>query len=216
MTSRILLDAGGSLFHTPVDSFRPQPEVKQGDLARFDAVTNTLTVARPTYNDPEYFKGVVRGSASVYAGAHQLKFGYSYNNAYVTTDATSLSNDMRAVFRNGVPDSVNMYNTPVQFSQHTREHALFVQDRWVPFRKLTLNVGLRFESFYGWQPAACQPTTTWVTVGQCFPTSEGLPDFKGVVPRFSAIYDLFGTGRTALKMSANRYRVQMVRVFSLQ
>ena len=30
-----------------------------------------------------------------------------------------------------------------------------------------------------------------------------------MVPRFSAIYDLFGNGRTALKVSANRYRVQM-------
>ena len=208
-TPRILLDAGGSLFFTPVDAFRPQPEVEQGDLARFDAATNTLTVARPTYNDPEYFKGVARGSVSFYAGAHQLKVGYSYNNAYLTTDATSLSNDMRAVFRNGAPDSVNTYNTPVQFSQHTEEHALFVQDRWVPFRRLTLNVGLRFESFYAWQPGACQPATTWVVVGQCFPASEGLPDFKGVVPRFSAIYDVFGNGRTALKASANQYRVQV-------
>jgi hypothetical protein len=209
LNPRVLLDTGGSVFFTPVDAFRPQPEVRQGDLARFDAVTNTITVARPTYNDPEYFKGVVRGAISIYAGLHQLKFGYTYNNAYLTTDSTSLSNDMRAVFRNGVPDSVNTYNTPIQFSQHTREHALFVQDRWVPFRKLTLNFGLRFEDFNAWQPGACQPVTTWVTVGQCFPTIDGVPRFKGVVPRFSAIYDLFGTGRTALKMSANRYRVQM-------
>jgi hypothetical protein len=209
LTSRILIDAGGSLFYTPVDAFRPQPEVRQGDLARFDAATNTLTVARPTYNDPEYFKGVARGSGSFYAGAHQFKVGYSYNNAYLTTDATSLSNDMRAVFRNGVADSVNTYNTPVQFSQHTTEHAFFVQDRWTPFRKLTLNLGLRLEHFYAWQPAACQPETIWVRSGQCFAASEGVPDFTGAVPRFSAIYDLFGTGRTALKLSANRYRVQI-------
>jgi hypothetical protein len=172
-------------------------------------VTNTITVARPTYNDPEYFKGIVRGALNFYAGPHELKLGYTYNNAYQTTDATSLSNDLRAVFRDGVPDSVNTYNTPIQFSQHTSDHSLFVQDRWVPFRKLTLNVGLRFENFYSRQPAACQPQTIWVPTGQCFPATEGVPHFTGVVPRVSAIYDLFGNGKTALKTSFNQYRVQM-------
>lgn len=209
LSSRMLVDVGGSVFYTPVDAFRPQPEVRQGDIARLDLVTNTITVARATYNDPEYFKGIIRGAFNFYAGPHDLKAGYTYNNAYQTTDATSLSDDMRAVFRNGIPDSVNTFNTPIQFSQHTSDHSVFVQDRWVPLRKLTLNLGLRFENFYSWQPAACQPQTIWVPTEQCFPAIEGVPHFTGVVPRVSAIYDLFGNGKTALKASFNRYRVQM-------
>ena len=67
------------------------------------------------------------------------------------------------MFRNGVPDSVNTYNTPVNYAQHARDQAVYVQDRWTPFTRLTLNLGLRFESFYGYQPAACQPQTTWVS-----------------------------------------------------
>jgi hypothetical protein len=117
-----------SVFYTPVDAFRPQPEVRQGDIARFDSATNTITVARPTYDDPQYFKGVVRGAFSLYAGVHELKFGYAYNNAYETTDARSLSKDMRT--------------------------------------------------------------------GQCFAAIEGAPHFTGVVPRVSAIYDLFAASRT--------------------
>lgn len=209
LSPRMVVDAGGSLFYTPVDAFRPQPEVRDGDVAQFDAVTNTLTVARPTYNDPRYYKGVVRGSTSVFAGAHELKVGYTFTDAYQTVDAFSRSDHMRAVFRNGVPDSVNTYNTPVAFSQHTRDHALFIQDRWVPFRKLTINAGLRYEDFDAWQPAACQPQTRWVPTEQCFPEIDGVPHFRGVVPRLSAIYDVRGDGRTAVKFSANRYRVQM-------
>jgi hypothetical protein len=81
---------------------------------------------------------------------------------------------------------------------------VYVQDKWSPIRKLTLNLGLRFETFYGWQPAGCQTTTLFVQ-GQCFPAIEGAPDWKMVLPRFSAVYDVFGDGKTALKVSANQY-----------
>src|SRR6185436_2563259 len=40
---------------------------------------------------------------------------------------------------------------------------------------------------------------------QCFPEIKGAPDFKAIVPRLSAVYDVFGDGRTALKFSASRY-----------
>jgi hypothetical protein len=34
---------------------------------------------------------------------------------------------------------------------------------------------------------------------------QGESDFKGVVPRASAIYDIKGDGRTAIKFAASRY-----------
>src|SRR5262249_42858006 len=70
--------------------------------------------------------------------------------------------------------------------------------------KLTLNLGLRFETTYGWLPATCRPATTFVD-SQCFPEISGSPDFKGIVPRLSAVYDVFGDGKTAIKVSASRY-----------
>lgn len=111
---------------------------------------------------------------------------------------------MRAVYRNGVPDSVNTYNTPLAFEEWDRDQALYVQDKWTPIPRLVLNLGVRFETNYGWQPATCQTQTTFVPA-QCFDAVEGAPDFKAFAPRFSAVYDLFGDGKTALKVSANRY-----------
>ena len=34
---------------------------------------------------------------------------------------------------------------------------------------------------------------------------SGIPDWKAVSPRLSAVYDIAGDGRTALKFAANRY-----------
>src|SRR5206468_11153537 len=67
-----------------------------------------------------------------------------------------------------------------------------------------LNLGLLMETNICWLPATSRPATTYVE-GQCFPEIQGAPDFKALVPRVSAVYDLFGDGRTALKFSASRY-----------
>jgi len=40
---------------------------------------------------------------------------------------------------------------------------------------------------------------------QCYPRIDNAPNWKGVVPRLSVVYDVQGDGRTAIKFGANRY-----------
>ena len=111
---------------------------------------------------------------------------------------------MRAVYRSGVPDSVNTYNTPAGFEEWDRDQSFYIQDRWTPLSRLTLNLGLRLDTNYGWQPATCQVATQFLQ-GQCWPANNGVPDFKALAPRFSLVYDLSGDGKTALKFNASRF-----------
>src|SRR5262249_44994049 len=104
------------------------------------------------------------------------------------------------------PTSVNTYNTPNEVIQYFHDNSVYAQDKWTPMRKLTLNLGVRFDTTYGWQPETCQVETVFIA-GQCYAALNGYPDWKRVVPRVSAIYDLTGDGRTALKFSANRYDI---------
>jgi hypothetical protein len=73
---------------------------------------------------------------------------------------------------------------------------------------LTLNPGVRFE----WYKASVRETSMEAgrfAPARFYPTQYSPafgPDFR---PRFSAVYDLFGDGRTALKMSAGQYSEQM-------
>ena len=57
--------------------------------------------------------------------------------------------DLVARYRNGVPDSVTVYNTPVATSLDQFELGVFVQDSWTITRRLTLNAGLRYERHVG-------------------------------------------------------------------
>jgi hypothetical protein len=185
----------------------PQPEVHAGDIPRFDSVTNTNTVASATYSINNGWRAELASSLSYSAGRHDVKVGYQLVQTRSVSGATSISNPqgMRAVYRSGVPDSVNTYNTPTSSIRRHRDHALYLQDKWKPARKLTLNLGVRYQSTYGWiDGPLCQESTTFIT-GRCFPDVKGVPDWKRIVPRTSAIYDVFGDGKTALKVSANRY-----------
>jgi hypothetical protein len=108
---------------------------------------------------------------------------------------------------------VNTYNVPitstvvensVAFELWDRDTGLYIQDKWAATRKLTVNAGVRFETNFGWQPAGCRAANTFVAE-TCWDEIKGNPDFKGIVPRVSAIYDIKGDGRTAIKFAASRY-----------
>ena len=209
--NRIVVDASVNRFRAD-DKFGQEPEVKAGDISRFDAVTNTYTVALPTYRDLATFRDQAISSVSFFTGRHDVRFGYQFMTA-VQKSSTWSTSGMRAVYRNGRPDSVNTYNVPitststripVAYEPSYRDQGLYIQDKWTPARKLTVNLGLRWESNYGWQPAACQAETVFVRQ-QCFGEITGAPDFTAFAPRVSVVYDIFGDGRTALKFAASRY-----------
>ena len=67
-----------------------------------------------------------------------------------------------------------------------------------------MNAGLRFQTANGGVPARCQAETVFIA-GQCWPEQPNVTDFQNLTPRFSAVYDMFGNGMTAIKFSANRY-----------
>jgi hypothetical protein len=160
VSSRILLDAG-SLFFTPVDAFRPQPEVKQGDLA--DAVT-TLTVARPTYNDPGT-RRVAAPPASMREIISQVRLRLQQR---LPDHRVVASNDMRAVFATVFPTR-STPTTPVQFSQYRAYRSCRIAGAMAP-ADAQHGTAFRASAAGG---GACQPATTWVTERQC-------PDERGV------------------------------------
>jgi hypothetical protein len=202
----MVLDTAESLL-IGKETLPQQPDVKAGAIPKFDDVTRNHTDAFEYYQLNPGYRNVFQTSLSYVTAGHEVKVGYEFMRVRFSPETWSMSHypsGLRAVYRNGVPDSVNTYNTPVAYRQFYNNHALYLQDKWRPIQKLTLSLGVRFESLYGWQQEACQPQTVFLS-GQCFDAIEGVPDWKIVVPRVAAIYDVFGTGRTAIKAAVNQY-----------
>src|SRR5262249_44502617 len=194
------------------EMFGQEPEVQAGDISRFDAVSSTYLVALPTYRDNAMFRDQVLTSMGYFTGRHDIRFGYQFIDGGEKSSNWSTSG-MRAVYRSGVPDSVNTYNVPIlstsskiplAFEPWHRDHGLFIRDKGTPPARRGVTPGLRFEPTYGGRPAPCRPAPPFVDE-HCFSAITGSPDFKGVVPRVSAVYDVFGDGKTAVKISASRY-----------
>ncbi len=205
---QMLMDVSGSLLMGD-ELGRPQPGVQLGDLPTFDSVLREHRGAVPTYLYRPADRANILASLSYLTGSHDVKVGYQLmrrkagdtHSAWISPYAPA---GIRAVFRNGVPDSVNTYNSPTTFEYFSRDHAWYIQDRWTPTRKLTLNLGLRLETTYAWMAPHCQEETIFIA-RQCFPEIQGAPDFFAPSPRLGLIYDFFGDGRTALKVTVNRY-----------
>ena len=84
--------------------------------------------------------------------------------------------------------------------------AVYAQDKWRPTRKLTFNLGMRLEKLTGWQPEVCQEQTIFIA-GRCFDALDDVPRWFDPAPRFGAIYDIFGDGRSAVKVGISRYNI---------
>jgi hypothetical protein len=215
-SARMVYDVSGSL--NRVDDYQPWPKegntngctfqenkdgCTNGLIAGFDQVTSTALRILPTYRDLPNTRVFLQGSVGYFTTQHDIKAGYQFDYAWNEVLYFS-SSGMRAVYRSGVPDSVNTYNTPARSIPENIQQGLYVQDKWRPNRKLTLNAGVRLDTNYGWQRALCQDATPFIDA-RCFEKFSGVPDWKVVNPRFSAVYDIAGDGRTALKFAANRY-----------
>jgi hypothetical protein len=212
LNGRMVLEASGISMNGQTDT-EPQDEVGTGDIPTFDSVTRTNTVAAATYSYNNGWRAHAQASLAYSAGSHDLKLGYQIYQTRSVGGGWSVytpeGHGLRAVFRNGVPDSVNTYNTPTVAVARSRDHGVYLQDTWRPHAKLTMNLGVRFQTGYGWlDEPLCQEATPFIA-GRCFDHPTGVPHWKNVVPRASAIYDVFGDGRTAVKMSANRYLIPL-------
>jgi hypothetical protein len=81
-----------------------------------------------------------------------------------------------------------------------------VQDQWTRDR-LTLQGGLRYEYARSSHPAGENGIIEAHEFGEAFtfPRTVGVQGYHDITPRMGAAYDLFGTGRTAVKASVSKY-----------
>src|SRR5205807_6060845 len=102
----------------------------------------------------------------------------------------------------GVPQSVTMRIPNNRVDGYFPDLQFYFQDRWT-FRRATLTGGLRYDYFVGYVADSTLPASRW-NPAQSF-TGFEVQHWKDLSPRIGVAYDLFGTGKTAIKASFARY-----------
>ena len=157
------------------------------------------------WSRPRGLTRVAQGSLSYVTGSHNAKFGgrYHYNDSL----GVNLYNDSQLsyTFLNGSPTQLTMFgNHDVRQLVTQGMASLYAQDQWTRGR-LTLQGGVRFEHLSAEFPDQQIGPNLLIPVGIRFPARDSGVGVKDIMPRIGAAYDLFGNGRTAVKVSLGRY-----------
>jgi hypothetical protein len=211
VTNRLLFEAGVSSFSSKWGGYIPP-----GSQTGLVAVTEQSTAAgvlNPNFtyrgwnsaasNNQQH--NVWRASLAYVTGAHSFKVGYQA--AYeVYRQVQNVDNQLSYTFNNGTPTQFTMRIGPHIQSNRTRYDGFYAQDQWT-HRRLTLQAAVRYEHASSWFPADENGISADNRFGQrlIFPRQEGVTGFNDLTPRMGAAYDLFGNGKTSVKVNISKY-----------
>jgi len=134
--------------------------------------------------------------------SHQIKAGYEMWHGW-GADRFEYFGDTRYRYRNGVPDEIFAYNTPLTQQTHMRSFAGFVQDR-VTYARFTLSLGLRYAFYDGWLPEQEGGGGRWFLRTR-YPRIDAPFNWRNFAPRTGIVVKLTDDGRSVAKASYGRY-----------
>jgi hypothetical protein len=150
-----------------------------------------------------------RFAVSYVTGSHSFKAGFNLRQTSqgdiktIGFDQTMFGTAVDYRFSNGVPNQLTLLDAPWTFEESVTDNSVYLQDQWT-IQRLTLNLGVRYNDVNASTPEQVLGAGYFVPERRFAPTDH-VPHYRNLNPRLGVAYDLFGTGRTALKASLAQY-----------
>ena len=143
-------------------------------------------------------------AATFVTGSNALKVGYQ--GAYHADNRSGESQTPKMTYRfnNGIPNQITQNLLPWQSLSRVRYNALFVQNQLTRGR-LTLSGAVRYDHSWSYYPEQQIGPSRWLTTPTAFPQTSGVIGYNDITPRVGVAYDVFGTGKTAVKFNMGKY-----------
>jgi hypothetical protein len=191
------------------------PETPVRDLGTVQTVRGSWTGDNPGLTTGGLFRDSSRkwqydGVLNYFTATHNVKTSYGViwvDRRSIQHGPQSSPGQVRGVVlytRNGLPDQFQTQNTPFNYQSSMWQNYFYIQDKWQVSRKLVANLGVRWDRYMSHYPEQGNDGIGAFATPTHF-EARTLPIFNNWVPRLGLIYDLFGGGRTALKVNYGRY-----------
>jgi hypothetical protein len=176
------------------------------------------------FNDNRALNSAWRGAISYVTGAHNMKVGYTGSFTEVHNGRVPNHTQLRYTFNSNAPATASCttsadgrrlcpvavsYFLAPRWDQHDRTMTagMYAQDQWT-IGRLTLQGGVRYDRAWSWAPAEGNGTTGTSRFNPqpiSFEKTVSVRGYNDITPRFGVAYDVFGNGRTALKVNGGKY-----------
>ncbi|MEO5740708.1 MAG: TonB-dependent receptor [Vicinamibacterales bacterium] len=214
LTSRLLVE-GGASFAVSAWPQSPLGGAKLTDISLLEQSTSFRWNAANIYVNPNAaHKFSQRAVVSYVTGSHAVKAGMQLEQGFnsggsiidhkIGFNGERIEGNVSYDLLNGAPNRVWQFATPYEeFNRIKADLGLFAQDQYT-VKRLTLNLGVRFDWLNGFVPAQTAPASAFLPE-RSYDRVVDVPNWKDINPRLGVTYDLFGNGRTAVKASLGRY-----------
>lgn len=213
VTNRLLLESNGGAYWSRYGG-KPMPGSKTGDMIRVVeqcSVTcvNNGGIPGLTYRSPNWSSNINmsvnwNAAATYVLGAQSVKVGYQGALLYDERQSRTNSQYLQYRFNNGVPDQMTLTISDFPVKQRVRADSWYAQDQWTRGR-VTLQGALRYDHAWSYFPEAQVGPTRFFPKPEIYPYTKGVTGYHDLTPRAGIAFDVFGTGKTAVKANVGRY-----------
>jgi hypothetical protein len=201
ISNRILVEAG---FSGMGFSYGREREGNNRNLIQVQDQTGPITYRSMNWRPAVSFTPRYRAWLSYVSGAHNMKVGF--DQMHNISDRVWHTNFHGLAYRfdDGVPNRITMILNDFRQEAEVRGGAAYAQDQWT-LGRFTAQGGVRLDWASSSVPEQTVGPDLWIPNPFTFPAQKLVRGYRDISLRGGLAYDVFGDGRTSVKINAGRY-----------
>ncbi|HEX5109146.1 MAG TPA: TonB-dependent receptor [Vicinamibacterales bacterium] len=165
---------------------------------------SNLVYRAPNWSSNKQLSVNWKASASYVLGSQNAKLGYQ--GSYLSDNRTNFSSGDFVAYRfnNGLPNQITQSVNRFTTKQRVETHSLYAQDTWT-LGRVTLIGALRYDRASSFFPEQTVGPVRFLPMEVFFPRTNGVDAYHDLTPRGGVAWDMFGDGKTSLKVNVGKY-----------